>query len=123
MRQHFKPEFLNRVDDIVIFKPLSQDHLDRIIDLQLGRLQELLGERKLTIEISPEAKRIISTEGYDPAFGARPLKRAVQRMLQNPLALAVLEGTFPEGSHIVVTAGAAGQLMFERAGSAERVAR
>ena len=122
MRQHFKPEFLNRVDDIVIFKPLSQDHLDRIIDLQLARLQELLGERKLTIEISPEAKRIISAEGYDPAFGARPLKRAVQRMLQNPLALAVLEGSFPEGSHIMVSAGAGGQLLFERAPAGERVA-
>jgi ATP-dependent Clp protease ATP-binding subunit ClpB len=115
LRHHFRPEFLNRVDDIIIFHPLGMDQLERIIELQLGRLRDLLGERKLTIELTPEAKHLLATEGYDPAFGARPLKRAVQRLIQNPLALAVLEGRFEEGDHILATAGPDGEIVFEKA--------
>jgi ATP-dependent Clp protease ATP-binding subunit ClpB len=114
LRQHFRPEFLNRVDDIIIFRPLGEEELGHIIELQLKKLERLLSDRKLAVEITPEAKRVIATEGYDPAFGARPLKRAVQRLLQNPLALAVLEGRFGEGDRIVVDAAPGGQLTFER---------
>jgi ATP-dependent Clp protease ATP-binding subunit ClpB len=121
LRQQFRPEFLNRVDDIIIFRPLSQEQIERIVDLQLARLERLLADRKLSLEVTPEAKRVLAEEGYDPAFGARPLKRAVQRLLQNPLALAVLEGRFQEGDRIVVTATAAGTLAFERAGAQTEV--
>ena len=115
LRQHFRPEFLNRVDDIVVFHPLKPEHIEQIIDLQLEHLEALLAARKLSIEVSPEAKRVLTTEGYDPAFGARPLKRAIQRLVQNPLALAVLEGKFKDGDHIAVEATAAGQLTFRTA--------
>ncbi|HEY9450846.1 MAG TPA: ATP-dependent chaperone ClpB [Gemmatimonadaceae bacterium] len=115
LRQHFRPEFLNRVDDIIIFNPLAMDQIERIVDLQLHRLEKLLADRKLTIEITPEAKRVLAQEGFDPVYGARPLKRAIQRHIQNPLALAVLEGRFQEGDHILVTRSAEGGLQFERA--------
>jgi ATP-dependent Clp protease ATP-binding subunit ClpB len=102
MRRHFRPEFLNRVDDIVVFKPLGRDDLKVIIELQLRRLEHLLAERKLALEITEAAKELIAEEGYDPAYGARPLKRAIQRLVQNPLAVRVLEGEFDEGGTVVV---------------------
>ncbi|WP_411279873.1 ATP-dependent chaperone ClpB [Gemmatimonas sp.] len=101
LRGVFKPEFLNRIDDIVVFHPLSRGDIDHIVDLQLAHLRKLLADRKLTIRLTDAARTFLADEGYDPVFGARPLKRAVQRMLQNPLALAVLEGTFKEGDVIV----------------------
>jgi ATP-dependent Clp protease ATP-binding subunit ClpB len=104
LRGQFKPEFLNRIDDIVVFHPLGRAELDRIVDLQLGQLTRLLAERKLTLRLTDAAKRRLGEAGYDPVFGARPLKRAVQRLLQNPLALAVLEGRFKEGDAIVADA-------------------
>ena len=116
LRHHFRPEFLNRVDDIVIFHPLSEAEIGRIIDLQLVKLERLLADRKLAIEITPAARRAIATEGYDPAFGARPLKRAIQRMLQNPLAMAVLDGRFGDGDRIVADVGAGAELTFHKAG-------
>ena len=115
LRQHFRPEFLNRVDDIIIFRPLGKGEIQHIIDLQLKRLESLLADRKLTLELTPSAREVLATEGYDPAFGARPLKRAIQRLLQNPLALAVLEGKFIEGDHIVVDRDAKGELTFRKA--------
>jgi ATP-dependent Clp protease ATP-binding subunit ClpB len=114
LRQHFRPEFLNRVDDIVVFRQLGTEELERIIELQLGRLDKLLSERKLTLELTADARRMLATEGYDPAYGARPLKRAIQRMLQNPLALAVLEGQFDPGDHLVADAGEGGELVFRK---------
>ncbi|HEY8833310.1 MAG TPA: ATP-dependent chaperone ClpB [Gemmatimonadaceae bacterium] len=114
LRQHFRPEFLNRVDDIIIFRPLGKAEIEHIIDLQLKRLEKLLADRKLTLELTPEAREVLATEGYDPAFGARPLKRAIQRLLQNPLALAVLEGRFSEGDHIVVERDPKGELTFTK---------
>ena len=104
LRQHFKPEFLNRVDDIVIFRPLAEEQISHIVDLQLTRLDRLLADRKITLTLSDEARAILAAEGYEPAFGARPLKRAIQRLLQNPLALALLEGRFKDGDHIVAKA-------------------
>ena len=96
-----QPEFLNRVDDVIIFRPLGTEQIEKIVDLQLKRLEKLLADRKITLEVTPEAKRLLAEEGYDPAFGARPLKRAIQRLIQNPLAMAVLEGKFSDGDAIV----------------------
>ena len=115
LRRHFRPEFLNRVDDIVVFHPLAESQLERIVDLQLERMRRLLAERKITLDLTPAAKRLIATEGYEPAFGARPIKRAIQRLVQNPLALAVLEGRFGDGDTIRADAGPGGALVFERA--------
>ena len=112
LRQHFRPEFLNRVDDIIIFRPLGEEQISHIIGLQLKRLDQLLAERKLSITLTPAARHHLATEGYDQAFGARPLKRAIQRLVQNPLALAVLEGRFLEGDRITVDVGADGHLTF-----------
>jgi ATP-dependent Clp protease ATP-binding subunit ClpB len=117
LRQQFKPEFLNRVDDIIIFRPLGTAEIEKIVDIQLKHLDRLLADRKITIEVTPEAERMIAEEGYDPAFGARPLKRAIQSMIQNPLAMAVLEGRFVEGDHIVVRPNGQGALAFEKSGS------
>ena len=113
LRQTFRPEFLNRVDDIIVFRPLGEPEIERIIDLQLARLLRLLADKKLTLELTPGARRLVATEGYDPAYGARPLKRALQRLVQNPLALGVLDGTFREGDHIIASQGAGGLLTFE----------
>jgi len=112
LRQHFRPEFLNRVDDIIIFKPLGQEQIEHIIGIQLKRLDQLLTDKKLSIELTPAAKHLLATEGYDPAFGARPLKRAIQRLVQNPLAMLVLEGRFLEGDRIKVDVGSGGELSF-----------
>ncbi len=119
LRRHFRPEFLNRVDDIIVFRPLREEQIEQIVDLQLRRLRRLLADRKMTLEVTPAGKRVVATEGYDPAFGARPLKRAIQRMIQDPLALHVLEGRFVEGDQIIVDAGPNGQLRFERAATTE----
>ncbi len=101
LRATFKPEFLNRVDDVIIYRPLSRDELKRILQLQLDRARRLLADRKLTLEVTDAAADLISAEGFDPAFGARPIKRAVQRLVLNPLSTAVLEGHFKEGDTIV----------------------
>ncbi len=116
LRQHFRPEFLNRVDDTIVFKPLGREQIEHIIGLQLKRLEELLADRKLRIELTPQAREVIATEGYDPAFGARPLKRAIQRLLQNPLAMAVLEGKFTEGDQILVGVDNRGEMTFSKTG-------
>ena len=114
LRQHFKPEFLNRVDDIIIFHPLGIEQIESIVELQLKRLRKLLAERKLTLEVTDEAKQMLAEEGYDPAFGARPLKRAIQRVIQNPLALAVLEGKFNDGDKILADSNGEG-IVFTKA--------
>jgi ATP-dependent Clp protease ATP-binding subunit ClpB len=115
LRQAFKPEFLNRVDDVIIFRPLGPSEIERIIDIQLEHVRRLLADRKLGVEITPAAKQLIVAEGYDPVYGARPLKRAIQRLLQNPLALAVLEGEYQEGDEIRVDRSKDGKtLVFER---------
>jgi ATP-dependent Clp protease ATP-binding subunit ClpB len=102
LRNHFRPEFLNRVDDIIVFRPLSRDDLVHIVELQLRKLDQLLAGRHLRLEVTPEAKAFLAEQGYDPVYGARPLKRVIQRELQNPIALEVLEGTFREGDTIRV---------------------
>ena len=108
LRQHFRPEFLNRVDDIVIFHALGQEQLTHIIDLRLLDLEKLLADRKITLELTPEARAAIFKAGYDRAYGARPLKRAIQRMVQDPLAVKILDGSILHGDHVVGTVGAKG---------------
>jgi ATP-dependent Clp protease ATP-binding subunit ClpB len=100
LSSHFKPEFLNRVDDVIIYHQLGRSEIGTITGLQLQRVQRLLSDRRLTLEVSPQAMELLSDRGYDPQFGARPLKRAIQRMLQDPLAMELLEGKYPEGSKI-----------------------
>ncbi|MGQ0701749.1 MAG: ATP-dependent chaperone ClpB [Gemmatimonadales bacterium] len=101
LRNYFRPEFLNRVDDIVVFRPLSRQDLDRIVELQIRRLDQLLAERQLVLELTSEAQQLLAERGYDPVYGARPLKRVIQQLLQNPLAMAVLDGKFGPGDRIV----------------------
>jgi ATP-dependent Clp protease ATP-binding subunit ClpB len=114
LRNHFRPEFLNRVDDIIVFRPLSREDLVQIVDLQLRGLERALASRRLRLEVIPEAKQWLAREGYDPVYGARPLKRVIQRELQNPIALEVLEGRFQEGDTIRVELED-GRLRLERA--------
>jgi ATP-dependent Clp protease ATP-binding subunit ClpB len=114
MREHFRPEFLNRIDEIVEFKPLTRDQLGNIVELQLARLRERLAERELSLELSDAATEAIADAGWDPAYGARPLKRAIQRLLENPLALRLLEGDFVAGDTIRVDAQN-GDLIFTHA--------
>jgi ATP-dependent Clp protease ATP-binding subunit ClpB len=116
MRDHFRPEFLNRIDEIVEFAALSREQLGEIVELQLAKLRERLAERGLALELTDAAKETLAEAGWDPAYGARPLKRAIQRLLENPLALRLLEGDFAEGD--TVTADAVdGALAFTRASS------
>ncbi len=112
LRQHFKPEFLNRVDDIVLFKPLGKAELSKIVDLQLENVRRLLADRRISLEVSDAAKEIVFREGYDPAYGARPLKRAIQKLIQDPLALKILDGEILHGDHVVVGVGGDGKLTF-----------
>jgi ATP-dependent Clp protease ATP-binding subunit ClpB len=116
LREFFRPEFLNRVDEIVEFKALERDQLAAIVDIQLERLRGRLAERGLRLELSDAAKELLAEAGWDPAFGARPLKRAIQRLIENPLALRLLEGDFGEGDTIVAEARD-GELVFELAGA------
>ncbi len=102
LQRHFKPEFLNRVDDIVFFNPLGREQLIKIVDLRLEDLRRLLAERKISLELSPAAKEFVFAEGYDVNYGARPLKRAIQRLIQDPLALKILDGEILHGDHVVV---------------------
>ena len=107
------------MDDVIIFRPLSSEDIARIVDLQIERVERLVAERKLRLEVTPAAKQPVVAEGYDPVYGARPLKRSIQRLLQNPLALAVLEGKFAEGDRIRVDRAKDGNsLTFQRVAAA-----
>jgi ATP-dependent Clp protease ATP-binding subunit ClpB len=121
MTQLFRPEFLNRIDEIVEFKPLSKEQIGEIVDLQLRRVRERLAERGLSLEITDEAKDVLAEAGWDPTYGARPLKRAIQRLVENPLALRLLEGDFAEGDTVRIDAKD-GELVFEKALAAEPAA-
>ncbi|GAB4215739.1 MAG: ATP-dependent chaperone ClpB [Roseiflexaceae bacterium] len=104
LREHFRPEFLNRIDEVIVFKPLSRAQIGQIVDIQLVRLRKLLGDRRIALELTPAARERLGDEGYDPVFGARPLKRAIQQRLQNPLAMLILQGDFREGDTVLVDA-------------------
>ena len=114
----FRPEFLNRIDEIILFHGLTREHLGQIVDIQVGRLNRLLAERRLQVELTPAAKEYLADTGYDPVYGARPLKRVIQREVQDPLALQLLQGAFKEGDRVLVDARD-GALTFSKA---ERVA-
>jgi ATP-dependent Clp protease ATP-binding subunit ClpB len=105
LRQHFRPEFLNRIDEIIVFHPLSREHMKQIIDIQLRGLMKRLADRKIKVELSDRAKEFLVQEGYDPTYGARPLKRTIQKRVLDPLAVRVLEGDFSEGDRVMVDAG------------------
>jgi ATP-dependent Clp protease ATP-binding subunit ClpB len=100
LREHFRPEFLNRVDDMVIFRPLGHAQMDQILDLRVTELQKLLEDRQISLELTPPARQLILASGWDPVYGARPLKRALQRMVQDPLAMKILDGEVLHGSHV-----------------------
>jgi ATP-dependent Clp protease ATP-binding subunit ClpB len=122
LRQHFRPEFLNRVDDIIVFNSLTREHLYEIVDIQLQNVAKLLKDRKVKLEVTPAVKDRIISEGYDPQYGARPMRRAIQRLIQDPLALKLITGEFADGDTILVktkggpvdTKGDAGELQFEK---------
>src|SRR5262249_28037142 len=114
LRAHFRPEFINRVDDIIIFQALTRDQMRHIIDIQLRGLVKRLEDRKIHVELTDRAKDQIIEEGYDPTYGARPLKRTIQRRILDPLAIKVLEGEFREGDTVRID-GRAGELAFVKA--------
>jgi len=114
LHAHFKPEFLNRVDDMIVFRPLGKEQLVKIIELRLEDVRRLLADRKISLELTDAAKDLLFTEGFDPNFGARPLKRAIQKLVQDPLALKILDGEVLHGDHVVVDADKkAGKMVFE----------
>jgi ATP-dependent Clp protease ATP-binding subunit ClpB len=108
VRARFRPEFLNRVDEIILFHRLKREHMGRIVDIQLHRLAKLLEDRKITIELDAKAREWLAEKGYDPAYGARPLKRAIQKEVQDPLAEMILAGSIKDGEKVKVSAGKQG---------------
>ncbi|MDO8690764.1 MAG: AAA family ATPase, partial [Dehalococcoidia bacterium] len=104
LRRQFRPEFLNRVDEIITFHSLTRENLKEIIDIQLARLKKRLADRRIDLELTDRAKELLAEEGYDPAFGARPLNRTIQRRILDPLAMRVLQGDFSEGDSVLVDA-------------------
>jgi ATP-dependent Clp protease ATP-binding subunit ClpB len=117
LRDVFRPEFLNRIDEVIEFQPLSREQIAEIVELQLRRLRERLAERRIELELTDAAKEALAEAGWDPAYGARPLKRAIQRLVENPLALRLLEGDFADGDTVRVDAED-GQIRFEKVGAA-----
>jgi ATP-dependent Clp protease ATP-binding subunit ClpB len=118
MRELFRPEFLNRIDEIVEFRALTKEQLGEIVELQLARLRTRLTDRGIELELTDDAKQVLADAGWDPTYGARPLKRAIQRLVENPLALRLLEGEFGDGDTVLVDAKD-GELVFERAAERE----
>ena len=113
VQQHFRPEFINRVDDIVVFHPLGKEQLRAIVDIQLGYLRKRLADRDMELVVDDSAKDLLGEAGFDPVYGARPLKRAIQQQVENPLAQRILKGEFGPGAKIRVTAHG-GELQFAR---------
>ncbi|MCK0198408.1 ATP-dependent chaperone ClpB [Ancylobacter sp. 6x-1] len=122
VRSHFRPEFLNRIDEIVLFHRLRREQMGAIVDIQVARLRKLLDERKIRIELTPEAREYLAEKGYDPAYGARPLKRVVQKLVQDPLAGRILAGTVKDGDLVKVEKGADGLLFDAMPGAVEEAA-
>ena len=111
VRSHFRPEFLNRLDEIILFHRLTRANMDKIVDIQIGRLDKLLADRKIAVELDDKARHWLGNAGYDPVYGARPLKRVIQRRLQDPLAQLILEGNIAEGANVTVSAGKTGLII------------
>jgi len=104
LKKSFRPEFLNRVDEIIVFHALNKEHINSIVDLMVKEVSKRLLEQDLHLEATSEAKEVLTQEGFDPDFGARPLRRAIQRLIENPLADEILSGTFKEGDNVLVDA-------------------
>jgi ATP-dependent Clp protease ATP-binding subunit ClpB len=104
VREHFRPELLNRIDEVVIFRALGLEQISRIVNIQLGGLRKRLAERKITLDLTPAAQELLAREGYDPVYGARPLKRTIQKEIVQPLAMALLRGDFRDGDTILADA-------------------
>jgi ATP-dependent Clp protease ATP-binding subunit ClpB len=121
VRAHFRPELLNRIDEVVIFHPLGRGEIKQIVDIQLRSLRSRLAERKISLELTDAAKELLAREGFDPVYGARPLRRAIQREIVQPMAVRLLRGEFHDGDTILVDARD-GELVFERAGVAAAAA-
>ena len=102
LKNHFRPEFLNRIDETVLSLPLRRDQMSKIVELQLDHLRERLAERKITLDLTPEARNFVADEAYDPVYGARPLKRYVQHNIETPLARLIIAGTIRDGQHVSV---------------------
>jgi ATP-dependent Clp protease ATP-binding subunit ClpB len=117
LREHFRPEFLNRVDDMVIFRPLGHTQLEAILELRLNEIRKLLEDRQISFELTAAARELVLASGSDVAYGARPLKRALQRMVQDPLAMKILDGEVLHGAHVRIDADRnSNQLRFETMG-------
>ncbi len=114
LRGHFRPEFLNRVDDIILFHSLTEKEIEKIVDIQTSHLQKLLADRKITLVLTAKAKKLLAKHGFDPVYGARPLKRAIQKNLQDPLSMKILEGAFRDGDHLTADADASDSLVFQK---------
>jgi ATP-dependent Clp protease ATP-binding subunit ClpB len=121
VRANFRPEFLNRVDEIILFHRLKREQMGAIVDIQMARMQKLLDERKVAVELSPEARSWLADKGFDPAFGARPLKRVIQKQVQDPLAEKLLAGAIKDGDKVRIGAKGDG-LTFEAKGKAAKAA-
>jgi ATP-dependent Clp protease ATP-binding subunit ClpB len=102
LRQHLRPEFLNRIDEVIVFRPLGLEEIKQVVDIQAVHLRKRLGEKRITLELTDAAKGLLAREGFDPVFGARPLKRTLQRRVQDPLALRLLEGEIQPGDTVRV---------------------
>jgi ATP-dependent Clp protease ATP-binding subunit ClpB len=120
LRNALRPEFLNRIDEVVIFSPLGRAEIARIVDIQVGHLRRRLADKRIDLELTEAAKTLLAREGYDPTFGARPLKRAIQRLIQDPLALRLLQGEVAEGDTVTVDA-VRDEIVFRRTARAEVV--
>jgi ATP-dependent Clp protease ATP-binding subunit ClpC len=114
LKDTFRPEFLNRIDEIIIFSPLTVEQVEQIVDLQLKEVRERLAEHDLQVELTDGARKWLAKEGYDPAFGARPLRRAIQKYVESPLSVKILEGEYKTGEKVVVDANPEGGLTFRR---------
>ena len=116
LKRAFRPEFLNRIDETIIFHPLTQDQIIQVVGLMVQDVQNRLAERGISFELTPAASQWLAREGFDQVFGARPLRRAVQRHLENSLSKGILAGEFPEGAHVVVDASGSGLVLTKEAG-------
>jgi ATP-dependent Clp protease ATP-binding subunit ClpB len=108
VRANFRPEFLNRIDEIILFHRLKRSEMTKIVDIQMSRLVKLLEDRKITLELEPAAREWLADKGWDPAYGARPLKRVIQKSVQDPLAEMILSGRIKDGEKVVISAGKQG---------------
>jgi ATP-dependent Clp protease ATP-binding subunit ClpA len=117
VRAHFRPELLNRLDDIIVFEPLTQDEIGQIVDIQMERVKKLLEGKNLSMVMDARAKELLAQRGYDPVYGARPLKRLITDIILNPLANKLLSGEFKSGDTMTISANAKGDIVFDRGGN------